>query len=98
MDWKGFVIIHDGGCTYEEKARRVEKMGAQALIIYEKPDMDIDMRIDHSSDSKYDGSGTSVSIPTFIVSQEDGKELCKLVSKNPNFDERVILKAEIEVI
>ena len=27
MDWRGFVILQDGGCTYEEKARRVEKMG-----------------------------------------------------------------------
>ena len=28
MEWKGFVIVHDGGCTYEEKARNVQAMGA----------------------------------------------------------------------
>jgi len=27
-EWNGFILLHDGGCTYEEKARRVEKMGA----------------------------------------------------------------------
>lgn len=28
MQWQGFVIVHEGGCTYEEKARNVQAMGA----------------------------------------------------------------------
>ena len=38
MEWKGFVIVKDGGCTFEEKARNVQHMGAQALLISEDLD------------------------------------------------------------
>lgn len=33
LEWRGFVIVKEGQCTYEEKARNVEYMGAQAMII-----------------------------------------------------------------
>ena len=33
---RGFLLLLDGDCTYEEKARFAEKVGAQALIIYEQ--------------------------------------------------------------
>ena len=38
MEWKGFVIVKDGNCTFEEKARNVQHMGAQALLISEDLD------------------------------------------------------------
>jgi len=28
MDWKGFVMVESGGCTYETKARNIENAGA----------------------------------------------------------------------
>ena len=97
MYWKGFVLLLDGGCTYEEKARRVEKMGAHALIIAHNPNTFVDGREWHSSDSRYDGSGFSISIPTFIVDNQAGSQLIKLMQGRPNFDEQVVLKADIEL-
>ena len=79
---KGFVLLHDGNCTYEEKARRVQEINAEALIIYEDPESVIDSRLEHMYDSsKYDGSGASVSIPSLIVSAEDGLNLISLINE-----------------
>ena len=38
FQWHGFVIVDDGNCTWEEKARNVQRMGAHALIIAEDRD------------------------------------------------------------
>lgn len=45
----------------------------------------------------YEGSGTSISIPTLIVNVEDGEKLIALIEGKANFDENVILKADIEI-
>ncbi len=98
--------MQEGGCTYEEKARRAEKAGAQALIIARDFESYIDSREFHETESNYDGTGHSIAIPTLIVSPEDGKKLTKLVQRPSQFmfkdndsetKESVILKAEIEV-
>ena len=96
-EWHGFVIVKDGGCTWEEKARRVEKMGAQGVIIIEDEDEWVDSRMFHTSESKYDGSGTSISIPTLLVENSMGNKLMKMVEVDPNFVSNVILKADIEI-
>ena len=36
--WQGFVLIEDGGCSWEEKARWVERMGAQGMVIAQEED------------------------------------------------------------
>ena len=99
MDWKGFVIVKDGGCTYEEKARNVQAMGAQALLIAEDEKAFVDERINHDSWSKYDGSGTSVHIPTFLVLGAYGEGLINLVQGKSGLleEEQIILKADIEI-
>ena len=45
----GFILLTGGECTYEEKARRVERLGAQGLIIAEDPYGEIDSRMWHNS-------------------------------------------------
>mmetsp|Transcript_19811 Transcript_19811/g.24487 ORF Transcript_19811/g.24487 Transcript_19811/m.24487 type:complete len:141 (+) Transcript_19811:282-704(+) len=97
MHWRGFVIVLDGECTYEEKARRVEKMGAQALVIAHDPNAFVGGREFHASDSAYDGSGQHIAIPTIIIDSIASEKLLKLVRGEHNFDEKVILKAEIEI-
>ena len=47
----GFILLEEGNCTYEEKARRVERMGAQGLIIATDLLSDIESRTFHYSDS-----------------------------------------------
>lgn len=49
------------------------------------------------SENKYDGSGTSVHIPTLLIDSDDAQKLIKLVKGTPIFDEGVILKADIEI-
>ena len=68
---EGFLLVEEGGCTYEEKARRAERLGFQALIIGEDLTASIDSRSFHNSDSMYDGSGLSVAIPTMIIGEDD---------------------------
>ena len=75
----------------------MEKAGAQALIIARDLDTYIDSREFHFSESNYDGSGLSIGIPTLIVSEEAGKKLTKLMEWATNFEDNVVLKAEIDI-
>eukprot|EP00353_Schmidingerella_taraikaensis_P019384 CAMPEP_0185613236 /NCGR_PEP_ID=MMETSP0436-20130131/25959_1 /TAXON_ID=626734 ORGANISM="Favella taraikaensis, Strain Fe Narragansett Bay" /NCGR_SAMPLE_ID=MMETSP0436 /ASSEMBLY_ACC=CAM_ASM_000390 /LENGTH=145 /DNA_ID=CAMNT_0028247159 /DNA_START=106 /DNA_END=538 /DNA_ORIENTATION=- len=72
------VMLEDGGCTYEVKARHVQQNGAQALLIVHDPDEYIDHRKSVNSDRRYDGSGSTVQIPTLIMNREDGDTLLDL--------------------
>ena len=45
----------------------------------------------------YDGSGTSIAIPTLLVKEEDGEKLKAILQGRMNFDESVVLKADIEI-
>ena len=98
MHWNGFVIVLDGICTYEEKARRVEKMGAQALIIAHDPDTFVTERFGHfSEDNRYDGSGHAITMPTIIIDSVASKSLLKMLQGNHNFENQVVLMADIEI-
>ena len=45
----------------------------------------------------YDGSGTSIAIPTLLVKEDDGEKLKAILQGRMNFDESVVLKADIEI-
>lgn len=53
----------------------------------------------HDSWSKYDGSGSSIHIPTLIVNPPYGRKLWNLAEGQTGYDDgkRVVLKAEIEI-
>ena len=72
-------------------------MGAQALLIAKNANSFIIGREDHQSDSPYDGTGGSISIPTLLIDEADGEKLIELVKDKPNFDTQVILKADIDI-
>ena len=84
MHWQGFVIVKEGGCTYEEKARLVDKLGAQGLIIArDQRDHDaIPERVDHESGSQLDGSGLAISIPTIVIDGDASQKLLDLVQNS----------------
>lgn len=75
MEQHVFVIVDDGNCTWEEKARNVERTGAHALIIAEDSLEELENRWESMSDSKYDGSGTSIHVPTLLIDVKDAKKL-----------------------
>ena len=99
MHSRGFVIVKDGGCTYEEKARLAEKLGAQGLIIaHDSRDHDIPSRVDNESESQLDGSGLTITIPTIIIDSVSSQKLLDLVEENSNnFDKKIVLRADIEI-
>lgn len=72
-------------------------MGAQALLISHDPEEWIDTRFDIDSDSRYDGTGHTIDIPTLIIKVEDGKKLFKLQDEDKS-SSGLILKADIEII
>ena len=49
LHMKGFVLLEDGVCTYEAKARNVQRMGAQAVLIAQDHSEYIDHREHHQS-------------------------------------------------
>ncbi len=72
---RGFVLLEDGECTWETKARNVQRLGAQAMLISTDADMFIDGREFHQSDSKYDGNGHGIDIPTLLIDRAHGERL-----------------------
>jgi len=93
------VLIADGNCTYEEKARNVERMGAQAIVIYEDPDSwvnDTRNSLQHNG-GRFDGSGVSVAIPTLSIGSQDGYALVQTVKNASRNNDQVILQAQIEI-
>ena len=97
---RGFLLLLDGDCTYEEKARFAEKVGAQALIIFEQQTKTVikERKDHHYAGIRVDGSGASVSIPTLVIDHKDGSKLYQMVRDNDGYPEsQVVLQAEIEV-
>lgn len=90
-------MVESGGCTYETKARNIENAGAQAAIIIE-PYEEEDVRFTEDSlKDFYDGSGHSITIPTLIIEADDAEKLRKVMLEKDEFDNSVVLKADIEI-
>ena len=90
-------MVESGGCTYETKARNIENAGAQGAIIIE-PYEDEDVRFTEDSlKDFYDGSGHSITIPTLIIEADDAEKLRKVMLEKDEFDNSVVLKADIEI-
>ena len=95
---RGFVLLEDGECTSETKARNVQRLGAQALLIATDQDMFIDGREFHQSDSKYDGNGRGVDIPTLLIDRAHGERLLDIYHEEKSVgSEQVQLSANIEI-
>jgi len=45
----------------------------------------------------YDGSGHSITIPTLIIEADDAEKLRKVMLEKDEFDNSVVLKADIEI-
>ena len=96
---RGFVLLEDGECTWETKARNVQRLGAQALLIATDKDMFIDGREFHQSDSKYDGNGYMVDIPTLLIDRAHGEKLLDIYHETASIaSEQVELSARIEIL
>lgn len=65
-DMQPIVIVQRGGCTFVKKVRNIEKLGVKLAII-------ADNRDEHSEEliMSDDGTGYSISIPSFIIRKKD---------------------------
>lgn len=84
------VIVDRGECTFTTKVRNIEKLGVKLAII-------VDDREENSENliMADDGTGHSISIPSFIIRKRDGNIIKDVVINSPN--KNVYLKAELEI-
>ena len=89
-DLTPIVIVDRGECTFTTKVRNIEKLGVKLAII-------VDDREEHSENliMADDGTGHSISIPSFIVRKKDGNIIKDVVIHNPT--KNIYLKAELEI-
>ncbi len=76
----------------------MQKMGAQAILIASDENQSVDNREKHQSDSKYDGLGHLVDIPTLIIDKEHGQKLLSIYKEASNKHQQLVLNAHIDVI
>ena len=94
----GFMMVEDGECTWETKARNVQRLGVQALLIATDDMMTVDSREFHQSDSKYDGTGHMIDIPTLLIDTEHAEMLLDIYHEVRNKSkQQIILNAHIGV-
>lgn len=100
LPFNGIVMLEDGGCTFEEKARNVQRMGAQAALIVHNPDEVIDHRAEVDPENRYDGSGMLVHIPTLLIDAQAGEDLLDQYRDHHSAGNgsELMLKADITVM
>ena len=89
LEHDGFVIVDAGGCSYETKARNIQDMGAKVAIIIENDNEMSELKSDNVENfirgktPPYDGTGSSVYIPTLLINKDDGEKIKQLFHDDP---------------
>lgn len=88
-DLQPVILVQRGGCTFVKKVRNIEKLGVKLAIIADNKD-------EHSEEliMSDDGSGHSISIPSFIIRKQDAKKIIETIQDGIN----VYVKAELEIV
>ena len=120
LNFNGFVILETGDCSYETKARNVERLGGQVALIIDLPTAELeDEDFDEAAqkqqfnngekpeefeipdwvifDNTYDGTGSSVHIPTILIPFKEGYELLNIVRAEESDGKQVVLKADLDI-
>lgn len=129
LTFNGFVILPNGGCSFETKARNVERLGGQVAVIIDYPEFDDPKFLEDEAagrnddneesfnsndapgdeeeeepvpewvifDGAYDGTGSSVHIPTILIPYSEGMELLNIIRAEEYDGHQVVLKADIEL-
>ena len=65
-DLQPIIMVQRGGCTFVKKVRNIEKLGVKLAII-------ADNKVENSEEliMSDDGTGQSISIPSFIIRKQD---------------------------
>ena len=83
------ILVMRGGCTFVKKVRNIEKTGIKLAIIADNKD-------EHSEDliMSDDGTGQSITIPSFIIRKQDAQKIIATIEDGIN----VYVKAELEIV
>ena len=101
LEHNGFVIVDAGNCSYETKARNIQNMGAKVAIIIENDNDMSEVKGETVEDfitgpaGPYDGTSSSVYIPTLLINRDDGEKIKQLFHDDPAV--QLQLKVEFEL-
>ena len=100
-EFSPIVLVDRGNCSFIRKTRNIEEIGgALALVVNNKENQNPEeiTMID-------DGTGTTVAIPTILISKEDGEQIKQAIvdTEKRNKDENArreyaILLVEFELV
>ena len=80
VDESPFIMVEKGGCSYVSKVLNIEDArGHAAIIIDDRNGGDVEEK-----NMPDDGRGNEVSIPSVLISYEDGEKLKKFYTDNKN--------------
>ena len=85
------LILHRGGCSYVTKARNAQKARASMLFVVNNVPGPV-----NSITMGDDGTGTDITIPTMLISLEDGNKIIDFHKKNKK--EKIVIEIEFNGI
>jgi hypothetical protein len=91
---KSIMLVERNDCTFTQKSINVQKEGGKLAII-----MDNVVESPERIVMKDDGKGHSVTIPTVLISKEDGLKMLEFINQNPiimvSFDLKVTPRSNV---
>ena len=92
VDESPIIMVEKGGCSYVTKVLNIEEArGHAAIIIDDKNGGDVEEK-----NMPDDGRGNEVSIPSVLISYEDGEKLKKFYTDNKN-NKTVLQNIKLEI-
>ena len=92
VDESPFIMVEKGGCSYVSKVLNIEDArGHAAIIIDDRNGGDVEEK-----NMPDDGRGNEVSIPSVLISYEDGEKLKKFYTDNKN-NKTVLQNIKLEI-
>ena len=89
-DMTPIVMVDRGGCSFITKVRNVENLGVKMAVIADNREESTEQLI-----MADDGSGISISIPSFLISKKDGDNIKKALNNEVG---SVYIQGEIEMV
>ena len=90
IDESPIILLDRGDCSFVNKVTNAENYGAQAVLVVNNDNEDVDELV-----MADDGNGKYVNIPSELISQSDGQKLKKFMKENPGVEVSIEIDFEI---
>eukprot|EP00397_Hematodinium_sp_SG-2012_P007644 GEMP01007693.1.p1 GENE.GEMP01007693.1~~GEMP01007693.1.p1 ORF type:complete len:516 (+),score=80.06 GEMP01007693.1:331-1878(+) len=95
-DPKRILLVKRGGCSFVTKVKLAQKkFGAHAVIVIDKPDSPLTAQTILTIIMADDGYGGDITIPSILISHEDGAKLVAAINDAPQSE--VLMELEWDV-